>query len=83
MLGLSTLLPKDPFNLVVLAIGVLSVFLLATFAVAFKPKGEASTFQAYLKFIYACFLKPHTGDRNGDQQDALVCTVVFDMHGTF
>ncbi|KAK3203243.1 hypothetical protein GRF29_112g627140 [Pseudopithomyces chartarum] len=71
MLGLSTLLPKDPFNLVVLAIGVLSVFLIATFAVAFKPKGETGTVQAYLKFIYACFLKPHTGDRNGDQQDAL------------
>jgi betaine lipid synthase len=79
MLGLSTLLPKDPFNLVVLAIGVLSVFLIATFAVAFKPKGEAGTVQAYLKFIYACFLKPHTGDRNGDQQDALVCTVPYDI----
>lgn len=76
MLGLSTFLPKDPFNLVVLAVGVLSVFLLLTFAIAFKPKGEASTLQAYLKFIYACFLKPHTGDGNGDQQDALVCPPV-------
>lgn len=76
MLGLSTLLPRDPFNLVVLAVGVLSVFVLATFAVAFRPKGETSTFQAYLKFAYACFLKPHTGDGNGNQQDALVrCSV--------
>lgn len=72
MLGLSTYLPRDPFNLVVLAVGVLSVFLLATFAVAFKPNDKHSTFHAYLKFIYACFLKPHTGDGNGDQQDALV-----------
>jgi hypothetical protein len=72
MLGLSTLIPRDPFNLVVLAVGVLSIFVLATFAIAFKPKGETSNFQAYLKFAYACFLKPHTGDENGDQQDALV-----------
>ncbi|KAL5396935.1 hypothetical protein PMIN03_003996 [Paraphaeosphaeria minitans] len=72
MLGLSTLLARDPFNLPVLAVGLLSVFVLATFAIAFKPKGEASTSQAYLKFAYACFLKPHTGDSNGDQQDALV-----------
>lgn len=72
MLGLSTLLPSDPFNMVILAVGVPSVFVLATFAIAFKPKGEASTFQAYLKFAYACFLKPHTGDKNRDQQDALV-----------
>ncbi|KAF9740191.1 hypothetical protein PMIN06_007123 [Paraphaeosphaeria minitans] len=71
MLGLSTLLARDPFNLPVLAVGLLSVFVLATFAIAFKPKGEASTSQAYLKFAYACFLKPHTGDSNGDQQDAL------------
>ncbi|KAJ4305041.1 hypothetical protein N0V90_000571 [Kalmusia sp. IMI 367209] len=71
MLGLSTFLPRDPFNLVVLAVVVLGIFLLGTFAVAFKPKGEAGTFQAYLKFAYACFLKPHTGDGNGDQQDAL------------
>ena len=72
MLGLSTFLPRDPFNWVDLSVGVLSVFVLATFAVAVRPKKEASSFQAYLKFVYACFLKPHTGDGNGDQQDALV-----------
>lgn len=74
MMGLSTFLPRDPLNLVVLALCVVSIFLLAVFAIAFKPKGKepANTFQAYLKFFYACFVKPHTGDGSGDQQDALV-----------
>lgn len=72
MLGLSTIIPRDPFNLVVLALGIVAVFLLTIFVVAFKPKDEASTLQAYLKFFYACFVKPHTGDGNGSQQDALV-----------
>lgn len=74
MLGLSTVLPRDPFNLVLLAVGVLSVFVLATFAVGFgfgSKEGKGKV-RAYLKFAYACFLKPHTGDGNGDQQDALV-----------
>lgn len=74
MLGLSTLLPRDPFNVVVLAVGIVSIFLLATFAVAYAPKkADSNTIQAYLKFFYACFLKPHTGDGQGSQQDALVC----------
>jgi hypothetical protein len=29
------------------------------------------TFQAYGRFIYSSFLKPHTGDSNGKQQGAL------------
>jgi betaine lipid synthase len=29
------------------------------------------TVQAYLTFFYGSFLKPHTGDKNGDQQEAL------------
>lgn len=72
MLGLSTLLPRDPFNLVLLAVGVLVIFLLTVFAVGFQPKGEKSTVKAYLKFFWACFVKPHTGDGTGSQQDALV-----------
>lgn len=27
--------------------------------------------EAYFRFIWGCFVKPHTGDRNGSQQDAL------------
>ena len=29
------------------------------------------TVYAYLTFFYGSFLKPHTGDKNGDQQEAL------------
>jgi hypothetical protein len=72
MLTLSTLFPRDPFNLVLLAVGVLGVFLLTVFVFGFQSKGEKSTFQAYLKFFWACFVKPHTGDGSGSQQDALV-----------
>jgi hypothetical protein len=72
MLALTALVPRDPFNLVVLAVGVLGIFLLTIFAVGFQSKGEKSTFQAYLKFFWACFVKPHTGDGSGSQQDALV-----------
>jgi betaine lipid synthase len=72
MLALSTFLPRDPFNLVVLAVGVLGVFLLTIFALGSQSKEEKSTLQAYLKFFWACFVKPHTGDGSGSQQDALV-----------
>jgi betaine lipid synthase len=77
MLGLSTIIPRDPFNLVVLSLAVIGIFLLTVFAFALQQpkKGESSTLQAYLKFFYACFVKPHTGDGSGSQQDALVCSV--------
>jgi hypothetical protein len=35
------------------------------------------TIEAYLKFAYGCFLKPHTGDGSGSQQDALVGRDIF------
>ena len=76
MLALSTFLPLQPFNLVVLAVGVLGVFLLTVFALGFQSKGEQSTLQAYLKFFWACFVKPHTGDGSGSQQDALVSSLL-------
>lgn len=72
MFALAISLPSRPLHLVFWALGVLAIFLLATFVFASRPKREAGAFQAYAKFIYACFLKPHTGDGNGDQQDALV-----------
>lgn len=30
-----------------------------------------SALEAYLRFVYSCFIKPHTGDGSGSQQDAL------------
>ncbi|KAF1959847.1 betaine lipid synthase [Byssothecium circinans] len=72
MLTLSALLPCYPFNLVVLSIAIIGIFLFTVFVFASKrKKGEPSTIQAYLKFFYACFVKPHTGDGSGSQQDAL------------
>ena len=56
------------------AIGLLA-FLTAIFAAAFldpnKYSGPLVTVGAYARFVYACVLKPHTGDDSGSQQDAL------------
>ncbi|KAF2178880.1 hypothetical protein K469DRAFT_802382 [Zopfia rhizophila CBS 207.26] len=75
MLGLSAVLPRDPLHLIMVALCILGIFLTTVFIIAFKPKGNSSeparTFQAYLKFFYACFVKPHSGDGTGNQQDAL------------
>jgi betaine lipid synthase len=72
MLVLSSFLPRDPFTLVVVAVGILGVFLLTVFVLGSHSKGENNTLHAYLKFFWACFVKPHTGDGSGSQQDALV-----------
>lgn len=74
MLGLSEVIPSDPFKLMTVALCIVGLFLATVFVVAFKPKaGEPkNTLQAYLKFFYACFVKPHSGDGTGNQQDALV-----------
>ena len=58
------------------AAGVLVVALLAlVFSAAFldpaRYSGPLVTLGAYVRFAYACFFKPHTGDDSGNQQDAL------------
>jgi betaine lipid synthase len=76
MLGLSAYLPLGPFQQLTLAVGIVGIFLATIFAFAFRSKSDkqaTSSLEAYLKFIYGCFLKPHTGDGTGNQQDALVC----------
>ena len=76
MLSFGAVLPRDPYSLIVLSLAVVGLLLATVFATAFKPQnksaGEVNTLQAYLKFCYACFFKPHTGDGSGSQQDALV-----------
>lgn len=75
MLGLSAFVPQDPFYLLTVTLLVVGILVATVFAYTLRPKskGQApSTFEAYLKFIYTCFLKPHTGDGSGSQQDALV-----------
>lgn len=75
MLELSAFLPRDPLHQLTVALCIVSLFLVAVFVLALRPKAKGqppSTLEAYLKFIYSCFLKPHTGDGTGSQQDALV-----------
>ncbi|KAG9379642.1 hypothetical protein A1F94_009998 [Pyrenophora tritici-repentis] len=74
MLNFSTFVPRDPFHQLTVTLCIVGLFLAAVFAVALRPKSKGQapgTVEAYLKFVYGCFLKPHTGDGSGSQQDAL------------
>lgn len=65
----------DPFSKVLVAGSVILLFLTGVFLWAFvdAPKSARlpETAIAYAKFFYACMLKPHNGDKNGSQQEAL------------
>jgi hypothetical protein len=69
-------LVRDPHTRIFL-VGATLVFLISiVFAItlwrAEKDKEEQGTFISFLRFFYASFLKPHTGDGTGNgQQDAL------------
>lgn len=79
MLDVLAYVPRDPFQQLTLSLGVLGLFLATIFIFAFnsrnKKEPSPSSLEAYVKFIYGCFLKPHTGDDTGSQQDALVCSI--------
>jgi betaine lipid synthase len=75
MLGLSAFLPSEPFHQLTITLLVVGILVATVFIYALSPKSKgepAGTIEAYLRFIYGCFLKPHTGDGSGSQQDALV-----------
>jgi hypothetical protein len=75
MLGLSAFVPRDPFYQLTIALCFVGILVATVFAYALRPKSKGQpvgTIEAYLKFAYGCFLKPHTGDGSGSQQDALV-----------
>lgn len=65
----------DPLNQISLATVLLVLLLVTYFTLSFtelETVGKlfnAATTAA--KFAYSCFLKPHTGDNTGNQQDAL------------
>ncbi|KAF2843141.1 hypothetical protein M501DRAFT_1005791 [Patellaria atrata CBS 101060] len=65
----------DPRAWVAASLFSVIVFVFIIFFVASLQKDNfsdtAHTIKAYLKFVYSCFLKPHTGDENGGQQAAL------------
>lgn len=66
-------LPEVPHHSISPVGIVVLLFLAALFVVGFvQPKLiMPGTLKAYLRFIYGSFLKPHTGDSNGNQQEAL------------
>ncbi|KAJ9645243.1 hypothetical protein H2199_003249 [Coniosporium tulheliwenetii] len=65
----------DSIYHIVAVAGALVLFLLLVSYLYFKPTDSSTksphTIHAYLPFFYSCFLKPHTGDDSGSQQDAL------------
>lgn len=75
VLGSLTTLTRDPLVQIGLTGFGIIAFLTIIFATAFiSPKnqtGLVGTVGAYLRFFYACFFKPHSGDGTGSQQDAL------------
>ncbi|KAK8170726.1 betaine lipid synthase [Phyllosticta citribraziliensis] len=72
--GLS--LPIDPvthlpFILLALVLFVLLVFLYALRDTQDTRQKPSNSLHAYIRFVWGCFLKPHTGDGTRNQQDAL------------
>ncbi len=70
-------LPKDPFTQIIIVgaalVLLIGIILATTLVPAKKDDEENSTaLGSFLRFFYASFLKPHTGDGTGNgQQDAL------------
>jgi betaine lipid synthase len=66
---------QDPFAQVVVVVSIVLLFLTAIFLFAFvdAPKSARlpETALSYAKFFYACFLKPHSGGKGQNQQEAL------------
>jgi hypothetical protein len=72
-----SILLKDPHTQIFIVGATLVVLIGVIFAATLRPskdEGEKdpSAFTSFLRFFYASFLKPHTGDGTGNgQQDAL------------
>lgn len=66
---------SDPFSKVLFAGLLLVLFVSFIFLFSFVEAPKflllPETVLSYTKFFYACFLKPHTGNASGNQQDAL------------
>ncbi|KAF4629462.1 hypothetical protein G7Y89_g8685 [Cudoniella acicularis] len=70
-----SVLPRDPHNQIFLAGGTIVLLVGVIFALTLRPskhdEENPSAFASFLRFFYASFLKPHTGDAGNGQQDAL------------
>ena len=70
-----SILPKDPHSQIII-VGVILVLLIGVvFAVTFQSSKKEdeenpSGFSSFLRFFYASFLKPYTGDGLGEGQQA-------------
>lgn len=67
---------KDPHNQIILAGATLVLLIGVVFTITFRSSQKEddeklSAFGSFLRFFYASFLKPHTGDSGNGQQDAL------------
>ncbi|QDS75241.1 hypothetical protein FKW77_000464 [Venturia effusa] len=66
---------SDPFSKVLLAGLLVLLFVSFIFLISFVKAPDFLSLPeavlSYTKFFYACFLKPHSGDGSGNQQDAL------------
>jgi betaine lipid synthase len=67
---------EDPHSQILLVGATIVILIGIIFAVTFRPvkqdEENQNTFTSFLRFFYASFLKPHTGDGTGNgQQDAL------------
>ncbi|KAG9643767.1 hypothetical protein KCU64_g11622, partial [Aureobasidium melanogenum] len=65
----------EPLNQISIATVLLVLLLVTYFTLSFTElETVGKLFNAVVtsaKFAYSCFLKPHTGDKTGSQQDAL------------
>ena len=71
-----SILPRDPHHQIFLVGATLVLLVGLVFAATFRPAKkehgqDPSALSSFLRFFYASFLKPHTGDGTGGQQDAL------------
>lgn len=65
----------DPLTQVWVVLAAVVVFVGFVFILYLQPAKleflKSHTLDAYVKFVWSCFLKPHTGDGSRNQQDAL------------
>lgn len=66
---------SEPITRIGIALLLLISFLSVTFTLALyglsRQSKSAAPISTFWTFCYACFLKPHNGDGDGNQQDAL------------
>lgn len=69
------ILPKDPYYQIIIVGVSLTLLIGIVFALTFRSsensKDEPSAWSSFMRFFYACFLKPHEGDGSAGQQAAL------------